>query len=110
VTIEQADKVDSIGVDKQTHELVLTISDHLSWENEAAHLAALESKIGAYLDFLSTRQHLDSVSEAGELPVRINLFHKYEPSSFGLKTLQAIERQLATDHIRFSYGPLPAGY
>ena len=110
MTIAQADQVDGIGIDSHSHELVLIISDHLTWENEAAHVAALETKIGAYLGFLNDRQHLQSVPSATGLPIRIKVLHQYEPTSVGQMILQTVENQLATRNIRFSYGPLPVGY
>ena len=55
MTVEQTDVIDVIGIDTGGT-LVLTISDHLGWESEAAHFELLEARLNAYLAFLESRQ------------------------------------------------------
>lgn len=42
MSIEQADVIDAIVVDKETGQVVLTISDHLEWGDD--HLLLLQEK------------------------------------------------------------------
>lgn len=58
MTIEQANTVDLISVDRTT-KVVKTISDHLDWTDQATHLLLLQDKINCYLAFI----------ESGELRV-----------------------------------------
>jgi hypothetical protein len=108
MTIEQADKVDGVGIDKHANEVVLLISDHLLWDDEGAHISSLEYKLGAYINYINSGQHLESIPQARGLPVRIRLVHEHPPTSSAQVVLRAIETQLETMKIRFSYGPLPA--
>src|SRR5262245_36202193 len=64
MSVEEVAVVDAIGVEQGTGVVVLTISDHLSWQSESGHLASLQAKINRYLSFL----------ESGEV------YRKYEAS------------------------------
>ena len=109
MTIEEMDKVDGIGIDKHANELVLLISDHLSWENETAHITSLENKLGEYLTYIKSGQHLEMVPQAKDLPVRIKLVHEHRPTSTAQTILQAVEAQLSAMNIKFTHTPLPSG-
>ena len=55
MTIEQAEVVDVIHIDKKSEEVVLTIADHLEWTEPAKdHLLLLQDKINAYLRFVES--------------------------------------------------------
>jgi len=53
VSVEQKDVIDFISVDKNNN-IVLTISDHMKWDDERRHLLLLQEKINAYLRFIET--------------------------------------------------------
>jgi hypothetical protein len=53
VSIEQSDVIDFVSIDQKDN-LVLTISDHLAWDEEMRHLFLLQEKINAYLRFLES--------------------------------------------------------
>ncbi|MEM9526867.1 MAG: DUF6572 domain-containing protein, partial [Bacteroidota bacterium] len=44
MAIDQLDKIDFISVDTVNDRVVLTISDHLSWEDEFEHSYLLQEK------------------------------------------------------------------
>jgi hypothetical protein len=55
MSIEQTNTVDFVTLDETSGETLLTISDHLAWdENEGAHLELLQSKLNAYLRFIES--------------------------------------------------------
>jgi hypothetical protein len=110
MTIEQADKIDGMGIDKRTNELVLLISDNLSWDDECTHIATLESKLSGYLTYISSGQYLESIPHAKNYPVRIKLIYEYKPTSSARVILGAVENQIHAMNILFSYEPLPSGY
>ncbi len=110
MTIEQADKIDGIGIDKRLNELTLLVSDHLPWEDEAAHFRAMESKIDAYLNYLRSNQHLESIPQSKGLPIRINLLCEHSPTQNAQSILEGMRGQLESMNIRFSYDALPSGY
>lgn len=110
MTIEQADKVDGMGIDGEANELVLLIADHLAWDDEVIHMGALESKIGGYINFINSHQYLEFIPQARGLPVRIKLVYEHEPTSLAQTIIEEVGNQLDSINIRFSCESLPMGY
>ncbi len=110
MTIEQPNKIDGLGLGRSVKEVVLMISDHLSWQDGQTHFTALEKKIGNYLNFVKSGQILESFPHASGLPVRINLIYKYEPDAPAENILQTVKRQLSEMGITFTYEALPEKY
>ncbi len=106
MTIEQTDKVDGIGIDRKKNEVVLIISDHLSWDNENIHINLLEKKIDGYLNYIKSGQYLDNFQDYYELPIRFNLIFQHNPPKSVSKILQILTNQLKSVNILFSYGPI----
>ena len=44
MSVEETDAVDVISVDKQTGEVILTVSDHLEWSDNLKHQIVLQGK------------------------------------------------------------------
>jgi len=77
MTISETSKVDFAVLDPDTDELILVISDHLDWTDEAhEHLRLLQEKLNAYLRF----------SESGEI-------YKEIPSAVGRKIVFQVDGQ-----------------
>lgn len=109
MTVEQADVIDGIGTDKVTGAVVLTISDHLGWDNPLDyHRDCLERKLGAYIQFIESGQIRDLHPEPKSPTVRICLLHR--PSEEGKKMLAAAQAVLGARGYPLDYGPLPDGY
>lgn len=110
MSVEDASVIDVIGSDPQTGRVVLTISDHLSWEDLDEHAQILRRKVQSYLGFISGGQ-LDQVRPgATARGVEIGLVFEHEPPSEAEPMLSAITRELAGLGIVLSYGTLPPGY
>jgi len=73
MAIDQTDTVDFVSVDGATGDLLLTISDHLAWEEEDAHLVLLQSKLNAYLRFIESGELFVKYPVAAGRNVVINL-------------------------------------
>ena len=54
--IQEANKVDAIGIENGTGKIILTIFDSLDWESPANHLLALQAKLNAYFNFVEEGQ------------------------------------------------------
>ena len=81
MSIEQPDAVDFISIDEKSGEALLTISDHLAWdENEGTHLELLQAKLNAYLHFIESGELLRKVPRAEGKFVVIDLVSKFELS------------------------------
>ena len=96
MSIDQTDTIDFATIDKASGDLWLTISDHLSWEeNEGNHLVLLQNKLNAYLRFIESGEVFKKVPDAKGRSVVINLVGKFPLSqkadSFFEKAQAAIE-------------------
>lgn len=110
MTIECSETVDGVGVSRESGEVVLTISDHLPWEDEGEHFRLLEKKCSGYLDFVRSGQLFEVVPNADNRAIRIDIVCKYQPSDLALEFLSAARLQLKSFGIELSFGPLPEGY
>src|SRR6185437_771357 len=78
MSIDQTDAIDFATIDKASGDLWLTISDHLSWEeNEGNHLILLQSKLNAYLRFIESGEVFKKVPDAKGRGIVINLVGKF---------------------------------
>ena len=77
MTVLDRGKVDGMGIGKDGSSLVLLLSDHLDWEDEAGHLLALQEKINAYLGFIESGQYRDVYPgrEFGRIEIEVHFKH-----------------------------------
>ena len=101
MSIEQADIVDAIGVDKETGGVVLTISDHLEWSNE--HLLLLQEKVNLYIGFVEAGDLVAVYPDAKGRQVSINVVFKYPPDVRGKNFLDRVGPIVEQAGIRFSF-------
>ena len=78
MSIIEKNKVDAIGVEKDTGILVLSISDHLDWSDSSKHLVLLQEKLNSYLVFIKSGELLKNYPRAKNRMIRIDLFSKYK--------------------------------
>lgn len=58
MSIEQTKIIDFVGVEKATGSLVLTISDHIKWDErcDESHINMLQEKINTYMSYIESGQ------------------------------------------------------
>jgi hypothetical protein len=111
LAIDDPTTIDSMGIDKVTGEVVMLISDHLSWtENLVGHFQHLEAKLNSYLSFAEGPQIADAIPQSVGRKRRIDLVHEFEPTLEVAKILDGIRTDMAARSIVFCYKPLPPGY
>lgn len=81
MTVEQTQIVDAIGVETATGLAVLTISDHLSWHDDVAHLETLQAKLNAYLAFLESGEVYRAYPASEGRKFRIDVVFRLQPPS-----------------------------
>lgn len=70
MSIQERDVVDAIGIEAKSGKVILTITDHLDWSNEHAHLLALQEKMNTYVRFIESGElERAYVKAAGRTPV-----------------------------------------
>jgi hypothetical protein len=78
MSIEQSNIVDFVTLDETSGEALLTISDHLAWdENEGTHLELLQSKLNAYLRFIESGELVREFPHVRGRNVVIDLVGKF---------------------------------
>ena len=78
MSIEQTETVDFVSVDRASDDLLLTISDHLAWdEGEGEHLLLLQNKLNAYLRFIESGEVVKKFPEARDRNVVINVVGQF---------------------------------
>jgi CRP-like cAMP-binding protein len=69
MSVEDKSVVDAIGLERESNNVVLTITDHLEWDGEG-HLLTLQEKINTYLRFIESGELEESYPKAqGRKPV-----------------------------------------
>lgn len=60
MTIEKVDVVDYAGVETATGKMILSMVDHLGWEDVLEHLLILQEKINRYVAFIESGEIIES--------------------------------------------------
>ena len=106
MTVEQTDVVDFVSVNRADGRVVLTVSDHLSWEDDE-HLLTLQEKLNAYISFVESGQLLRDYPDATDRAVRIEIVCKYPPSELALKFLNLVRGRFDEMGVELSHEILP---
>lgn len=80
MSVLESDVVDAISIN-DADEVVLTISDHLDWEDEHEHLLLLQEKINTYLSFIESGEIYDSYAKANGKKIVIEVISQFELSN-----------------------------
>ncbi len=103
MTVEQKQVVDAIGVENATGTVVLTISDHLSWVDEGAHLASLQAKLNTYLAFLESGEVYRSYPASRDQSVRIDVVFQHAPTCAAESFLHSAQKASENAGFEFSW-------
>ena len=93
--------IDSISLDKKG-EVMLTISDHLEWDDNIEHLELLQKKINLYLEFIENGELLENYPDAKGRNVIINIIAKYLPDKVAESFLQRVKQMLELMGYKFN--------
>jgi len=88
MTIEDAERIDIIGIDAATGDVILTIANHLDWSDEYEHLTTLQKKLNAYLAFIESGEINETYPKARARRPIIDVVFKYEPSATATEFLR----------------------
>ena len=79
MSVENLKVIDFASIDISGY-AILTISDHLEWDDNNEHLLILQNKINAYLNAIETGNFYDDYPDAKGRDIVINIVAKYEPN------------------------------
>lgn len=91
MTIEQADVVDYVGIDRESGNVVLTIVDNISWDDVIDHLAKLQVKINCYIAFYESGELLQSYPDSKDRRLVISILSAF-PLSDDARAVEAMDR------------------
>lgn len=94
--------IDIITVDKKGM-LVLTISDHLGWDDKSEHLLFLQNKINSYLDFIQNGQLAEGYPDKADKKIMIQVVFKYYPNKTAEEFLAIVKRFLSEKDHAFDF-------
>jgi len=83
MTVEETKVIDVISLDKQTGQVILTVSDHLEWKDSTRHQEILQAKLNAYLAFVESGEILTRYPDAMERTVLFKVVLKFKPDPEG---------------------------
>lgn len=92
MSVTNSDVVDFTSISPKG-DVVLTISDHLEWDNNE-HILILQDKINAYLRFIESGDIYQQYPEARDRNVMIDVVVKYDPDSNGKIFLDRVKEIL----------------
>jgi len=90
MSLERTREVDVMGVDKETGYATLAIADDMDWSDERKHLAALQDKIYAYLDFVESGEVDQKYPQGVGRNKEIRIYAKYDFPQVGLNFLKNV--------------------
>jgi hypothetical protein len=79
MSVDQLGVVDFVGVETATGKVVLTISDHLPWDDNS-HPLILQEKLNCYLAFIESGEILESYPDSRGRSVAISIVALHEPT------------------------------
>jgi hypothetical protein len=106
MSVEQRMVIDTISTTPEGR-CVLTIFDHLPWEDDN-HLLMLQNKINDYLGYIQSGQLFQARPDARSRELEIRVICKFYPQrDIAVRFLDITQRKLQEAKIRFSYMELP---
>jgi hypothetical protein len=77
-----------MGLDKFTNEAVLTVVDHLAWDDVHKHTKLLSEKLNKYFGFVESGEVYGSYPEAEGRKLRIDIVCRFEPTAAAVAFLE----------------------
>jgi hypothetical protein len=107
MSIDNIKVVDFTGVDKESGDVILTISDHLPWTDSISenrnHLNLLEGKINTYLQFIESGQLVEDYPDAKGKKVVINVVGKFTLNYDAIIYFEKAEKVIANAGFKLSF-------
>jgi hypothetical protein len=77
MSLDKLEVVDVVGTERDSGTVVLTVFDAWDWDDERAHLLALQAKLNAYFGFVESGQIYEAYPAAAGKALRIDIVSRY---------------------------------
>jgi hypothetical protein len=106
MAVDDSTCIDIASVDPKLNHAVLTISDHLEWDESLEHQLTLQNKINAYLRFVESGEMVERLPRMSGLPVYFCIRFLHEPDHDGMIFLERAREvvESAGFHLTFKVG------
>ena len=101
MSVEDTKVIDFIS--EKNDSVILTISDHLEWDEDNEHILLLQEKINAYLMAIESGQLNKKYPASIGKKVTISIALKYEPNENGISFLSNVNDTLINAGYNFDY-------
>lgn len=101
MSVENLNVIDFIS--KKDNGLILTISDHLKWDDKNEHIFILQEKINAYLMAIESGQIYEKYPFSQGEKITISVALKYKPNEIGVSFLSNVKNTLLNAGYNFDY-------
>ncbi len=101
MSIENHNEIDFIS--EKDSNVILTISDHLEWDNDNEHIFLLQEKINAYLMAIESGQINKSYPSSINKKIIISVALKFVPNETGMSFFKNVNDVLLNAGYEFNY-------
>lgn len=102
MSVENSQVIDAISINPQ-EVVVLTISDHLEWDDQNEHLIVLQNKINAYLEVIENGEIYESYPDAQDKSFQIGIAFKFSPNETAIEFLRRVKEVLSESGYELDY-------
>lgn len=102
MSVENLKSIDVVSIDKNEN-VVLSISDHLEWDENNEHLLTLQNKINLYIAAIENGSLYNEYPKAKNRNIVINIAAKYPPDNDGKIFLKRVKETLKSAGYGFSF-------
>jgi hypothetical protein len=97
MSLDNLEVVDTVGTERDSGTIVLTIFDAWDWDDQEQHLLALQAKLNSYFRFVESGQIYEAYPSAVGRALRIDVISRYSVPDIALTFLEkaaAVSSQL----------------
>ena len=102
MAVDKINVIDFISISPDD-KVVLTISDHLEWDEKNEHLLILQNKINSYLDVIENGEIYNLYPDSIGKKFSILVYLKYSPNKIALDFFENVADFLKIQNHTFSY-------
>ncbi len=102
MSVSDTDLIDFVS--EKDGRVTLSVADHLTWDEEGAHLVQLQDKLNRYCDFINSGELADKFPKLADARPLIRVHFVHAPSSAAERFLALAADSIREEGIDFAYG------
>ncbi|MDE3184757.1 MAG: hypothetical protein KGM16_15170 [Bacteroidota bacterium] len=102
MSVENTNVIDIVSIDEKDN-AVLTITDHLEWDNKNEHLLILQDKINSYLGAIEGGELYTNYPDAKNKSIIIRVVALHSPNEEGKIFLERVKQIIEEGGYNFQF-------